>query len=132
MKTYTLAVFSLCAVATVVGCDAARDVEVTGEVSSSQTIAGPIALSFYEVEKDAEDAERVLIKTAELAALGAFSETIEVAEDVVIVVALADDNGDGLCTDGELWGEAQQEVSEDDTVDAFALELRADPCPAEE
>ncbi|MBW2525885.1 MAG: hypothetical protein JRI23_17010 [Deltaproteobacteria bacterium] len=132
MKTHMLGALFLCALPLAIGCSTARDVEVTGEVTAAQAVSGPITLSFFEIDEDAEEAERLLIQTSELAELGAFSETVEVAEEIVVVVALADADGDGQCSPGELWGEAEQKVKEDDTVDAFALELRADPCPAAE
>jgi hypothetical protein len=131
MKSAKLALISLCALGLFAGCDSAREIEVTGDVSAAQTIAGPISLSFYEVDSEAESPERVLVKEAELAELGAFTETVEVAENTVIVFALADADGDGQCTAGELWAEAEQPVAEDDTIEPFQLELRADPCPAE-
>ncbi len=112
-------------------CSDTQEVEVTGEVSSAATVSGPISLEFFEIAKDGEDAERVSIKQSQLDALGAFNETLEVSEDIIIVVALEDKDGDGKCTAGELWAEGQQEVTEDGTVPAFALELKADPCPSQ-
>lgn len=133
MKTSTLAMISLCTMALAAGCSSARDVEITGEVSSAQSVAGPITLSFYEVaDEGGEAAERLLVSTSEIAELGAFSETVEVAEDTVVVVALADADGDGSCTDGELWAEAEAQVNDDDTVEPLALDLAASPCPPAE
>lgn len=131
MKSMKLVLVSLCAIGVAAACSSSRELEITGEVSSAQAVAGPITLQFYEMEKDVEDAERVLVHEAELEALGSFTETVEVAEDIVIVLAIEDSDGDGKCTAGELWGETQQEVKEDDTVDPFQLALTAAPCPAE-
>jgi uncharacterized protein (DUF2141 family) len=111
-------------------CSDAREVEVTGEISAAQGVAGPVSLEFFEQEKGVEDAERVSIKKVELAELGAFAETIEISEDLLIVVALQDANGDGLCTDGELWAEVQQEAADDGTFLPLSIVLAATACPA--
>ncbi|MBI4704465.1 MAG: hypothetical protein HY744_25460 [Deltaproteobacteria bacterium] len=130
MKTQALALASLFVLVMAAGCSTARELEVTGEVTSAQAIAHPITLEFFEVQKDAPDAERVSVKKVELAKAGAFTETIEASEDVIIAHALVDADGDGACTAGELWAEAQQEAKEDGTLAAFQLALEAKPCPA--
>jgi hypothetical protein len=130
MKSLKLALVSLLALSAFAACDSGREVEVTGEVSAAQAVSGAITLKFYEMEKGVDDAERLLVKEAELAGLGTFTETIEVAEDIVIAVALVDTDGDGACTAGELWAESQQQADADGNFAAFQLSLVADPCPA--
>ena len=130
MNRSKLALISLLPLTLLVACSG-REVEVTGQISAASTVSGPISLEFFEMEKGVADAERVSIKTVELEALGEFNETITVAEDVLIVHALVDADGDGKCTAGELWGEAKQEAKEDGTFDAFAVTLAATACPTE-
>ncbi len=129
MNSMRLMMVSLVALGLAAGCSSAREIEVTGEVSSAQTPNGPISLEFFEQAKDDESAERVSVHQIELDEPGAFAETIEVAEDLVIAYALVDEDGDGQCSDGELWAEAQQEVAEDDTLEPLTLALAAEPCP---
>jgi hypothetical protein len=130
MNRSKLALISLLPLTLLAACSG-REVEVTGQVSAATTVAGPISLEFFEMQKGVADAERVSIKQVELTALGEFTETLNVAEDVLIVHALVDTNGDGKCTAGELWGEVQQEANSEGTFAAFAITLAADPCPAE-
>jgi hypothetical protein len=72
----------------------------------------------------------VSLKKVELTELGAFTEKIEIGEDILVAVALVDADGDGKCTEGELWGEAQQEAKDDGTFAPLAIALAATACPA--
>lgn len=107
-------------------CSSARPVEVEGEITAPASVTGPIQLEFFEVDGE----ERVSVHEAELAQLGAFRETVEVSGDVVVVLALADADGDGACTEGEAWGEIDATVADDDTVEPIALALTIEACPA--
>lgn len=129
MKSLTL-LSLLSAALLVAGCESTEEYEVTGEVSSAQTVSGAISLEFFEV--DANDAAaRESIKSVELTAVGAFTETIEASPDAkIIAVALVDADGNGACTEGELWDEADLVRKTDGTLEALALALTADPCPA--
>jgi hypothetical protein len=115
----------------VVACGDTQEYEISGEVSAPATVGGPIALEFFELEGEGEEAERVSVKTVELSALGAFSEVVEAEADATLIAfALADTDGDGQCTEGELWAETEITPNEDGTVDAITLALAADSCPA--
>ncbi|HZO13961.1 MAG TPA: hypothetical protein VFB62_11905 [Polyangiaceae bacterium] len=129
MKSLTL-LSLLSAGLMLVACGSTEEYEVTGEVSSAQTVSGAITLEFFEV--DANDAAaRESIKSVELSAVGAFTETIEASPDAKLVaVALVDADSDGACTEGELWDEADLVRKTDGTLEALALALTADPCPA--
>ena len=132
MKIAKLMVVSLFSAALAAGCAATEEYEVTGEVSSAQSVSGPITLEFFEVDPDDPDAERVSLKEVTLDALGAFTETIEVTEDYkIIAYAIEDQDGDGACTEGELWAEAEAEPNEDGTIDPITLALQGTACPAE-
>jgi hypothetical protein len=131
MNRTKLAWISLLPLGLLAACSTARSVDVTGQVSATAAITDPISLEFFEQQKDVTDAERVSIKKVELSALGAFTEKLDVTEDVLIAHALVDSDGDGKCTAGELWGESTQTAKDDGTFDAFAITLKADPCPAE-
>ncbi len=127
MTKLTLVPFLIAAFAT--GCAATDAYDVTGEVTSSATVAGPITLQFYGVNADntREEADSV-----EVDALGSFSASIEVAEGStkVAVMALEDSDNDGACTEGELWGEQEVTPEADGTLPALALVLTAETCPA--
>ena len=114
------------------GCSSSREVEVSGEVSAPATteIDGDITLDFFDVREDGEEAKS--IHTVKLETVGSFKETVEVEGDSVRVRALNDRDGDGACTDGEAWAEANAKISDDDKVEPVSLELTNDPCPSTE
>ncbi|MBW2457578.1 MAG: hypothetical protein JRI68_23935 [Deltaproteobacteria bacterium] len=129
MKKIALTMITLISAAALAGCTATQELEVTGEITSAQSVAGPIALEFFEIAQDDEEAERESVHKVELEGLGSFTETVEIAEDAnIVIVALEDGDGDGACTDGELWAELEVTPNDDGTVDAVALELAAAPC----
>jgi hypothetical protein len=133
MKFDKLLFVSLLPFATLAGCSSGEEYEVTGEVSSAETVSGPISLEFFEVDKADAEAERVSIHEVSLAQLGPVSATIEADPELaIIVVALADANDDGKCTEGELWGETELVKEADNTtIKPFTVELKAQACPAE-
>lgn len=106
------------------GCSSSRDVEVTGQVSAAQ-IKGVLTLEFFDV--DGEEAESV--HTATLSAPGSFTETVSVAGDTIRVRAVDDVDGDGACSAGEMWAEAEAPIDENDETEAVSLVLGAAPCP---
>lgn len=108
----------------IVGCSSARDVEVTGEVSAAQ-IKGVLTLEFFEVDGD----QRESVFSTTLSAPGSFAETISVAGDKVIVRAVDDVDGDGACSAGEAWAEAEAMIDENDEVEPVQLALASGPCP---
>jgi hypothetical protein len=112
------------------GCAADREVEVTGSVTSGESVSAPITLDFLDVVEGEDTPKSVL--TAKLDALGAFTQTVSVSGDTVRVRAVVDNDGDGVCSAGELWAEADATIKDDDTVDPVALALGHTPCPAME
>lgn len=114
--------------ALVTGC-ASREVEVSGELSAAQgtDVRGPIVLELYDSKGTGEELE--LVHTANLGALGKFSEKADFSGDRVIVRAIDDRNRDGACTAGEAWGEAEATIDDDDATEAVSLVLSAKPCP---
>jgi hypothetical protein len=129
MNNIKLAMVTLFTAAALAGCSDTQEYEITGEISSAQTVAGPISLEFFELAQDDEEATRESVLKVELDELGPFTETVEVAGDAkIVVLALEDTDGDGACTDGELWAEAEVTPNDDDTVDAVNLALTAAPC----
>ena len=131
MNPTKLAYISLLPLSLLAACSTGRSVDVTGQVSAASAITGNISLEFFEQQKGVANAERVSIKKVELTKLGDFTEQLDVTQDVVIAHALVDADGDGKCTAGELWGEVTQTAKDDGTFDAFAISLKADPCPTE-
>jgi hypothetical protein len=110
------------------GCSAERDVEVTGEVRAASTVQATIVLEFFDLR---EGDEKVSVHTAELAAPGAFSEKISAEGEKISVRAIADADGDGKCSAGELWAEVQGDISEQDKVEGLELQLSQQACPAD-
>jgi hypothetical protein len=131
MKIVKLVLVSFIATAALAGCSDAEEFEVAGEVTAAQAVAGPISLEFFELDGSDTEAERESVLQVELAELGAFTQMVEVSPDNTIIAhALVDDDGDGACSAGELWAEAEVTPNDDGTVDAIALALTAGPCPA--
>jgi hypothetical protein len=124
-KTMTLVLVGI-AGALLVGCSSARDVEVTGEVTSAASLQGKIVLDFMDLASDSETPESVL--TEELAAPGPFTVTAPLEGDQVRVRAVNDSDGNGACSAGEAWAEVDAEVTED-KVSGVKLELKSAPCP---
>ena len=115
-----------------VACSSSREVEVSGEVSAPATtdVEGEITLDFFDVVDDGEEAKSV--HTVTLETLGSFKEKVELEGDSVRIRALNDRDGDGACTDGEAWAEANAAISDDDTVEPVSLELTNEACPKAE
>ena len=114
--------------ATLVACGSGREVEVTGEVSApaSAQVQGEITIDFLEVVDD--DAPES-IHTAKLATLGAFSEKVSVEGSSLLIRAINDKDGNGVCSAGEAWAEQEVPIKDDDTVDAVSLALGTTACP---
>jgi hypothetical protein len=114
--------------ALVTGC-ASREVEVSGEVSAAvgTEVRGPIALELYDAKGSNEELERV--HSTSLQTLGKFSEKADFSGDRVIARAIDDRNQDGACSAGEAWAEVETAINDDDSTDAIALVLSAEPCP---
>jgi hypothetical protein len=106
------------------GCSSSRDVEVTGQVSAPSTAEGQILVEFFEVA----DSETTSVHSIQLAETGAFAETVPLEGDQLLVRAIADADGDGKCTSGELWDEIQTEVDSEDSA-SITLSLHAGACP---
>ena len=122
---------SFISLAALTACSGGEEYTVSGEVSSAQSVSGPITLEFLEADPADASIEPESVLSVELAELGSFEELVEIdPESSLIVRALADADGDGACTEGELWDEAELTPGEDGTVEAVSLDLAATPCPA--
>ncbi len=112
-------------------CSAARDVEVQGEVTAAQSVAvsGEILLVFLEKEGEGEEETLTQIHDVKLSKLGAFTETVPIEGDEVIIRAIDDADGDGACTAGEAWAETVATIAED-KVESAKLQLANGKCPA--
>jgi hypothetical protein len=111
-----------------IGCGASREIEMKGEVASSAAVQvqGPIAVQFFDL---VEGEMPALVHSMTLQTLAAFNAKASLAGKEVLVRAINDRDGNGVCTTGEPWGEARGSVKDDDTVDAVTVELTAGPCP---
>jgi hypothetical protein len=123
---------SLLSAALVAGCSSGEDYQVTGEVSSAQAVSDPIVVEFFEADATDATIAPTSVKKIQLDALGSFDETINVdPASKILVRAIADADGDGACTEGELWAEASALPKDDGTVDALTLDLAATACPTD-
>ena len=115
------------------GCSNAEPVDVSGELTSAESIQSPILVDFFEVDSTAADAERESVLQVTVDALGPIAETVEADPELTLIAhALVDDDGDGACTEGELWGETELTRNDDGTIAAFVVDLKAQACPAAE
>jgi hypothetical protein len=105
-------------------CSSSRDVEVTGEVSAAQ-VKGEIFLEFFDVDGDQTES----VHTTTLTTAGAFTETVPLAGDKVLIRAIDDADGNGACTAGESWAEIEADIDENDQVKDVVLALASAPCP---
>lgn len=114
------------------GCSGV-DYEVTGEISSPQTISGPLSLEIFEIDTANEEAARELVKQVDLEGTGPFTESFSAGENFdIVLVALHDEDGDGQCTEGEAWAEQTLTPAEDGSLSEVSLVLAAQACPASE
>jgi hypothetical protein len=122
--------FVVLAAALAMACSSGRDVEVTGSVAApaGQSVSGPITVSFLDVISS-DEAPKSVAET-KLDAVGDFKQTVSVEGDTVRVRAVVDTDGNGACTAGELWAEADAAIQDDDTVAPVTLTLGNAPCPA--
>ncbi|HEU4410552.1 MAG TPA: hypothetical protein VFS43_35180 [Polyangiaceae bacterium] len=126
LKIGLLAVY-VCALA---ACGGGREVEVKGEAvgAGGAALSGPIRLEFYEIDDDGQVGDSV--DALSLDGAGAFATKVKLEGESVRVLAVADANGDEACSEGELWGEANADIADDDTLAApIKVELKAAPCP---
>ena len=116
--------------ASVVACSSSREVEVTGEVTapSSVSLQGGILVDFLDIV-DEEEAPKS-VATANLNAPGPFTQKGDFEGDKILVRAINDKNGDGACSAGEAWAEAEAPIADDDTVAPVKLTLGTAACPA--
>jgi hypothetical protein len=111
-----------------VGCGSSREVAIKGQVASTATVEGPIAVQFF----DLVEAEKPsLVHSIKLDKLAAFEEKASLQGNEVLIRAINDRDANGACSAGEPWAEVRSPIKDDETVDAVSLELMAAPCPAE-
>ena len=120
----------LCVELGLLGCSSARDVEVSGKVTaaSNVTVGDAVVIEFIDLVGDGADAPTSVTHTIKLKALGDFKETVALEGDKVLIRAIDDRNGDGVCSEGEAWGQIQAAV-EQDKVEAASLMLGSAACP---
>lgn len=110
------------------GCGSSREVAIKGQLASNAAVDGPIAVQFFDV---VEAEKPSLVHSIKLEALTAFDEKATVQGNEVLVRAINDRDGNGVCSAGEPWAEVRAAIKDDETIDAVTLDLTAAPCPAE-
>jgi len=120
----------LCIELGLLGCSSARDVEVSGKVMAPSRLAvgDKVVIDFIDVVGEGPDAQETVAHTTQLKVLGDFKETVALEGDRVLIRAIDDRNGDGICSAGEAWGQVQAAVDQD-KVEAASLTLGMTACP---
>ena len=115
----------------IAGCSGGNDLVVTGSVAApaGETVSAPITVDFFDVVNTSDTPERVA--TVKLDAPGDFKQTVSLVGHTLLVRALADDNGDGACTAGELWDDVEVNVAAFEDVGPLDLTLSHDTCPTD-
>jgi hypothetical protein len=117
------------------GCSSTETYDVTGDVTAAQQVSGPIVLEFFALDGSDSAAERESVLKVELSALGPYDQQVDVTPGFKIIArAIADADGDGKCTAGELWDEGEVLAPEEPETGAkqkIDLALAAQPCPTE-
>ncbi len=114
----------------IAGCSSGEPVDVSGKLTSSESISSPILVDFFEVDAANAEAERESIFQVTIDALGPIAETVEADPELTLIAhALVDSDGDGACTEGEVWGETELTRNDDGTVAEFVVDLKAQACP---
>lgn len=123
-------VLALITAPALVACSSGRDVTIEGEVvaPASLTQSGAIKVEFIDV---LTESERETVHDIELEGPGAFDATMALEGDKVLIRAILDADGDGACSTGEAWAEAEADIAEDDTVEPVSLTLAVADCPSE-
>ena len=70
------------------------------------------------------------VAETKLDTVGNFKQTVSIEGNTVRVRAVVDSDGNGACSAGELWAEADATVQDDDTVAPVTVTLGSAPCPA--
>ncbi len=113
-----------------VGCAAARDVEVSGRVKAPSALAvgDVLVIEVIDVVGQGKSAQRTVAHRGALEGLGEFEASVLLEGDQVLVRAIDDRNGDGECSLGEAWAETYAPV-EVDRVTGVSLVLGIEQCP---
>ena len=103
--------------AALTACSSSRDVSVSGEVSAPSTLAvqSDVFVEFFDLTGEGDELERTSVHSIRQS-IGSFDETISIEGEKIVVRAINDTDGDGACSAGEAWAEAEATVADDDTV----------------
>ena len=121
----------LCVELGLLGCSSAREVEVSGKVTaaSSVTVGDEVVIQFIDLVGEGADAPSAVAHTTKLSSLGDFDQVVELEGDAVLIRVIDDRNGDGVCSEGEAWGQVRAAIDQD-KVEAVSLMLGTMACPA--
>jgi len=114
-----------------VACVGGRDVEVSGKVTAPEgvTVGDALIVDFIDTLPEGSVDETPSRHRRMLHAVGAFKETVRLEADQVALWGLDDRDGDGHCTQGELWGRVPVAPIENNRATGVTLTLLAQPCP---
>jgi hypothetical protein len=131
-RNWVVVLGGVCLGLAALGCSSARDVEVSGKVTapSTLTLGDKLVVQFIDVVGEGTDTKTSIAQTAELKAPGDFKQTVPLEGNEVLVRAIDDRDGDGKCTAGEAWGQANAKIT-DDKVEPVSLTLAMAACPVD-
>jgi hypothetical protein len=131
MRNFPMGLLALSTVlALSTGCSSSREVEVSGETTSSSAgaLSSAVQIEIYEMP-GAEGAEQKLLTKLTLPKPGPFTTKIDVEGNKIRLFAVADVNNDGACTAGELLAEKEVTIDSSDKVEKVDLALASGACP---
>jgi microcompartment protein CcmK/EutM len=133
MKLLKISLMTWIAGAALAGCSNAKEYSIEGEVKANTAVDGKIAMEFFQVETVDGKANRESVHKVTLDKIGAFKEKVDLTPgSKALVRAIADKDGNGACTEGELWGEATLEKLEEGKPNLITVTLAAQACPKAE
>ncbi len=113
-------------------CSNAKSFDIEGQLSAPSAVTGKIALEVFQLDTADGKTTRTSVFKTTLDKLGAFKENVDLSPgSKALVRAVADADGNGACTAGELWAEALIDKLDDSKANAVTLALAASPCPTD-
>ncbi len=119
-------------VAGLAGCSSAKSFDIEGQVTAAGAVSDKIALEVFQLDtQDGKTTQTSVLKVT-LDKIGAFKEQVDLTPgSKALVRAVADKDGNGACSAGELWAEARIDSLQDGKANTVTLALAAAACPTD-
>jgi hypothetical protein len=113
-------------------CSNAKSYDIEGQVTSVAAVDGKIALEVFQIDTVDGKTTRASVFKTTLDKIGPFKEKVDLSPGAkALVRAVADKDGDGVCSAGEAWAEAQIDKLDDTKANTVSLALAANACPTD-